>query len=251
MIKVNINQYIKKLVQTFEPSLFGIYQYGSGAIDAFNKEQSDWDLILFFHSEDDLLQLTPQIQTFHDTIRHTDPEFYNRLDVMFLPISAHGKGNSEVSPYPSLEGGSFTAAGYHNLNAVTWWTLRTSWYGPELLPAVTMDEVMKEMKYNLTRYWPRYIAKGQYAEVDGEEIVWVVSGLARILYTVEYHKIIGKEAALDWAKEIMPEHQEIIDEAIQLRNGKKSFVQADSAMKAQVLQFADQAIELGQKKLCL
>ncbi|MFQ3546283.1 DUF4111 domain-containing protein [Halobacillus rhizosphaerae] len=248
---MNINQYVHKLVQTLEPSPFGIYQYGSGAIGAFNKEQSDWDLIIFFHSEDDLLQLTPQIQMFHDTIRHTYPEFYHRLDVMFLPISAHGKGNGDVSPYPSLEGGSFASASYHNLNAVTWWTLRTSWYGPELLPAVTMDDVMEEMKYNLTHYWPHYIAKGQQADADGEEIVWVVSGLARILYTVECHDIIGKESALDWARKMMPEHQEIIDEAIQLRRGKKSFVLADSAMKAQVLQFADQAIELGQRKLNL
>ncbi|UOQ44761.1 hypothetical protein MUN89_02040 [Halobacillus salinarum] len=106
-----VQTYVEAVVDTFGEHIAGIYQYGSGGIGAFNPEQSDWDLIVFFQTKRQVKEHTTGLRSFHEQLLLENRAFANRLDVMFLPVPVYEKDPGEISPYPFMNEGVFTKRG--------------------------------------------------------------------------------------------------------------------------------------------
>ena len=138
---------------------YGIYIYGSIALDAFEEQESDIDIIALMQGEwtsDELMQLA----AVHAQLLREQPQS-QRLDVQYLPLRDVGKMGT-IAPHPLLRDGKFVPATTHgDLNAVTWWITKhqgVRLYCPEpsALPfEVAWKDVLATMRHQGIR--PRVV----------------------------------------------------------------------------------------------
>lgn len=202
---------------------YGIYIYGSIALGAFEEMESDIDIIALTQGEWSQLELQ-QLQAIHAQLNKEYP-FGRRLEVLYAPFRYLGlvhPGKAAVA-YPAAQNGKFLPTARGGLNAVTWWTIQHKGIrllGPECnaLPlAVTWDDVLSTMRYNLNVYFVRK-SRRPYTYLDSGAVEFAVTNLCRILTTIEEGEIISKSVALKRWRERLPERwQKLIDEARRIR----------------------------------
>jgi len=201
---------------------YGIYIYGSIALDAFEEQESDIDIIALMQGKwtsDELRQLAAA----HAQLLREQPQSH-RLDVQYLPLRDVGK-MGEIAPHPLLRDGKFVPTTTHgDLNAVTWWITKQQGirlYGPEpsALPLeVAWKDVLATMRYNLDGYWASK-AKRPYLFWFDDWVMTAVATLCRILTAIEEGEIIAKSPALlRWRDRFPPRWQLLLDEAWRIRH---------------------------------
>ncbi len=203
----------------------GIYIFGSIALGAFEELESDIDA--------------------------------KRLEVLYIPLHDLGKRNREIAPYPIIQFGKFSPAGYGDLNYVTWWTVKNKsicLLGPECatLPfEVTWQDVLETMRDNLDNYWPSKAKRPYLFLLDGW-IVIAVATLCRILTTIEEEEIITKSVALKcWRGRLPARWCPLIDEAWRIRHHlcTPSLYRSRLKRMREVLAFIEYVRERGGKVL--
>lgn len=216
-----LEAYLKGL-EPWQSHFYGIYIYGSIALDAFEEGQSDIDILALTQGEWTPPELD-QLEALHRELNRKYP-LGKRLEVGYVPFARVGKDNNRNTLYPCVRDGKFTAAGQGDLNAVTWWLLRHKGIrllGPErnaLSLAVEWQDVLETMHYNLEGYWAGKTRR-PYLFLFDYWIVFAVTTLCRILTAIEEGEIISKSAALmRWRERLPPRFQPLIDEASRLRH---------------------------------
>jgi hypothetical protein len=201
---------------------YGIYIFGSIALGGFEELESDIDIVVLTQGEWTTPKLA-QLKAVHTRLMRTH-QLGKRLEVLYVPLRDLGKCNGEIAPYPTLQFGKFSPAGYGDLNYITWWTVKNRsicLLGPErsALPfEVTRQDVLKTMRFNLDVYWAS-IARHPYLFLLDGWIVIAVATLCSMLSTIEDDKIITKSVALKRGHDRLPARwYTLIDEAWRIRH---------------------------------
>jgi Domain of unknown function (DUF4111) len=225
LIQPLLDAYLHAL-EPLRDHFYGIYLYGSIALDVFEERESDIDIVALTQLEW-IAQELGQLARIHRRLGKEHP-LGKRLDPMYVPLRDIGKYNAQIPPYPYASNGKFHPAGHFDLNAVTWWTIQHKGIrllGPEIsaLPLeVAWEDVLDAMHYNLNTYWARKAQKPHLFLLD----VWVMTAVAtlcRILTTIEEGEIISKSASLTrWRDRLPARWHAIIDEAWRIRQASKT-----------------------------
>jgi len=220
LIQPLLDAYLRVLEPLYD-HFHGIYIYGSIALDAFEEQESDIDIVALTVGKW-IEQEIKQLERIHKRLVR-EYALGKRLAPMYVPLDDIGKLNAHIAPYPYASDGKFYAAGHFDLNAVTWWTLQHQGIcllGPEssaLSLQVTWADVLEAMRYNLNIYWAGKARQPRLFLFD----IWVttaVATLCRILTAIEEGEIISKSAALKrWRERFPARWQRLIDEAWRIR----------------------------------
>ncbi len=233
----------------------GIYIFGSIALGAFEELESDIDIVALTQGE----WITPelaQLKALHTQLIRTH-QLAKRLEVLYIPLHDLGKRNREIAPYPIIQFGKFSPAGYGDLNYVTWWTVKNKsirLLGPErsTLPfEVAWQDVLETMRDNLDGYWASKAKRPYLFLLDGW-IVIAVATLCRILTTIEEEEIITKSVALKcWRGRLPARWCPLIDEAWRIRHHlcAPSLYRSRLKRMREVLAFIEYVRERGGKVL--
>lgn len=228
-IPVAIQPLIDDYLRSLEPlreHFYGIYIYGSIALNAFEEQESDIDIIALTQGEWSPLELK-QLEAMHISLMKAYP-LGKRLEVFYIPMHYLGvthpeKKSGAVASYPVVHDGTFSLTSGGSLNAVTWWIIKHNGLrllGPERaeLPlAVTWDDVLSTMRFNLDVYFANRV-KRPYLYLHAGMVEFAVSNLCRILTTIEEGEIISKsESLLRWRDRLPERWQRLLDEAWRLR----------------------------------
>ncbi|UOQ44760.1 DUF4111 domain-containing protein [Halobacillus salinarum] len=102
------------------------------------------------------------------------------------------------------------------------------------------------MDGHINDYWPSYLERMKDRELTEEDMVWVTSGITRILYTLSQKEICSKEKALQWGKAAFHDYSELLNHALELRLGRRGGRQTE---KQELLAFAKTAVQRGKRML--
>src|SRR2546421_4984037 len=193
-----IDAYLKAL----EPlcmHFYGIYIHGSIALDAFEEQESDIDIVALMHGEWTSRELT-QLAAMHRQLLREQP-LGTHLDVLYLPFHNLGK-HGKTLPHAILRDGKFVvSATPGSLDAVTGWITKHQGiplFGPEpsALPLeVSWKDVLAAMRFNLDGYWAGK-ARRPYLFWFDYWVMTAIATLCRILTAIEEGEIIAKSSAL-------------------------------------------------------
>ncbi len=215
-----INAYLSAL-EPLHRLFYGIYIHGSVALDAFEEQASDIDIVAIMQGEWTSHELVT-FEAIHTQLLREYP-LSKRLDVLYIPFCDLGK-QEEASPHPLLRDGVFVSAAPGGLNAVIWWM--TKHQGIRLLgPAcsalpveVSWKDVLAAMHFNLDGYWAGK-AKRPYLFLADYWVMTAVATLCRILTAIEEGEIITKSPALTRWRDRLPAHwHPLLDEAWRIRH---------------------------------
>lgn len=224
-IPLAIQPLIEDYLHALEPlhaHFYGIYIYGSIALDAFEEAMSDIDVIALTQGEWSPLELK-QLETMHTRLIK-EHRLGKRLEVLYVPLSGLGKRRREIAPYPGVHDGKFMPSGFSDVNGVTWWILKhrgIRLLGPERaeLPFdYEWRQVLLTMRFNLDIYFVRQLERSYIYFFDAG-VEFTVPNLCRILTTIEDNEIISKSASLKVWRERLPERwQLLLDESWRIRH---------------------------------
>ncbi|MEV4107971.1 aminoglycoside adenylyltransferase domain-containing protein [Nonomuraea sp. NPDC049695] len=243
----------------------GLYLEGSAALGDYRPDTSDVDFVAVTAAE-------PPFEVLERI--HTRLGAYP-FEGCYLTWDDLRLDPSGLGPRPRAHGGKLHPRGY--LNPVTWHTLARHgltcrgpkpdelelWHDPAALAAWTDD--------NLDRYWRRLVTRASrlaapwgLASLGNYGTVWIVTGVARLHYTLATGEITSKAGAGRHALEAFPERwHRVVNEALRLREADTALPTVASAVsglgdhfgtprtsmygspferRRDVLGFADQAI---------
>ena len=216
-----IDSYLHAL-EPLRAHFYGIYIYGSIALDAFEEQASDIDVIALTQGAWSPAELA-QLATIHTRLIKTQP-FGKRLEALYVPLHNLGKKNREIPPYPTVHDGKFSPARHGDLNGVTWWILKNKSIclsGPdrsELAFEYTWQQILQTMRFNLDVYFAGK-ARRPYLYLSDVAVEFAITNLCRILATIEDGEIISKSASLtSWRERLPTRWQRLVDEAWRIRH---------------------------------
>ncbi|WP_036605327.1 aminoglycoside adenylyltransferase domain-containing protein [Paenibacillus assamensis] len=214
--------YQKQILTTLPNQIYGIYLYGSIALNAYDSTNSDIDIIVLLHAS--------PIEAGKQTITHIHQSLASvsslakRIDGMYIPVDYLGKQNDDVSPYLYVTDGK-VRLGKWDLNAITWWMLKQygiTIYGPEskeLNIDISWDDVIQTLDYNLNHYWRRK-SNGRLPYMLDDVRADAVCTMCRIMYSLEHQHIAAKVEAVQYVMNKLPEKwHPLLLEAIAVREG--------------------------------
>lgn len=205
----------------------GLYIVGSIALDDW-RPGSDIDIVAFTAdpaTDEDAELLLEAHHLVRDEIPNVDIDG---------PILAWG--DVTVPPYtlhrPWTLGGVFHHdAECFEINPITWYVLDRHGVGVRG-PDVDELQIVTDAEHrvlfvgdNVDLYW-RPVGEAVTAAlddptkvIDGGLVEWCVLGVARMLYTFRTADVASKPAAGRWLAEQLPQHREVIEQALEFRDG--------------------------------
>lgn len=248
-IPISLQPCIDAYLHTLAPwhaRFIGIYLHGSIALNAFEESESDIDVLALTQGEwsaDDVKQFA----AIHAQLTHQQP-LCKQMDVTYIPLQLQ-------APSAIFRDGSFSTPA--RLDATMAWITKHQGIrllGPEpaTLPlAVTWDDVLEAMRFNLDVYWAGKARSAHLFWFD----YWVMTSVAtlcRILTAIEEGEIISKSVALlRWRERFPQRWQLLLDEAWRIRHhpDQPSLYRNRIQRKRETLAFLAYARERGNKAL--
>jgi hypothetical protein len=207
-----INAYLHALAP-WHARFVGIYLHGSIALGAFEQGESDIDVLALVQGEWSVEEVK-QFAAVHAQLAQQQP-LCKLMDVTYIPLQ-------EQAPSAIFRDGAFSTPA--RLDATMAWITKhrgIRLLGPEpaTLPlAVTWDDVLEAMRFNLDVYWAGKARQAYLFWFD----YWVMTSVAtlcRILSAIEEGEIIAKSAALQRWRERFPQRwQLLLAEAWRIRH---------------------------------
>jgi hypothetical protein len=221
-----LNEYIALAHTTVPGLLNGVYLHGSLALNAYNPGLSDIDFISITSrrcTDADIEGL----RALHHTLLQTYPQA--QLEGCYLLAQDVGRFEDSMPPHPHVHDGIFHSAGYHDINAVTWWILKhrgIAVYGPspdQFDIQIDWERLLGNMHHNLNTYWAGFTRNPRRMAwlLNDYGIQWAVLGVLRQFYTFRERAITSKVGAGGYALlHTPPQWHRLIQEAIDIREGR-------------------------------
>ena len=217
-----VNEHVPKLID-------GFYIVGSIALDEFNEKFSDIDFVAVLSHKATEME-TRELDRIHKTIRHNFPDW--KLEGCYFQYKDLGCLGADLEAYPYYQDGKLAVGNHFEANSVTWWTLKN--HGIAIIgdPArdlnftVDWNVLIDRMKENLNSYWLSWTKRVDHRLrlLSDWGIQWAVLGVLRQYYTFKENSITTKVRAGGFGLNNLPaQWHPIIQEAINIRIGKKSF----------------------------
>jgi hypothetical protein len=206
----------------------GLYLEGSVALGDFRPHASDVDFVAVTAEKLDVSAHAALARVHTDLRRRRRRPFF---DGVYLTWTDLGDGPAEAGPVPHAHEGRWYPTGSREHNPVTWHTLARYgvacrgphpgalgvWADPDALAAWTDG--------NLDSYWRRWLTRaaklaspfGLHA-LTPAAVVWVVTGVTRLHYTLATGDITAKTGAARYALSTFPQRwHRVLHEALRIR----------------------------------
>jgi len=213
--------YLQRFQAVLPDRLHGCYLYGSMTLGAFHPAASDLDFLTVLASP-----LKPEeLQTLDRLHRALNRKYplARRLEGEYVPLADLQQGNL-AKGYVRYHHGKYS--GINPVMTLYWYQLHTAGVrlaGPApqtLFPPIPWEAVHQEMERNVNGYW-LHVAQRRYTSLLSDSMAeFAILTLCRILFTLEHRQITSKEAAGQWALELLPDWRQLINEGLRLRAGQ-------------------------------
>jgi hypothetical protein len=222
-IRPLLEAYLLSVNAALPDFLTAFYIHGSIALNAFNERFSDIDFIAVVSrlcTDHDVEHL----RAIHLDLAKQFPRW--ELSGGYMQPNDLGKFEDAIEPHPSFHDGKLHPSGFHDVNSVTWWVLKThgiALLGPEpqaLDFTVDWDLLIRNMRQNLNTYWGRYVKEPRRIAwlLADYGIQWTVLGVLRQFYSFREGDITSKIGAGEYALAHLPtKWHPIVQEAINIR----------------------------------
>jgi hypothetical protein len=220
-----LSEYIAMVHAALPGLLEGVYIHGSVALQAYTPGLSDIDFISITSRRCTGADIDT-LRALHHTLVQRYPQV--QLEGGYLLTQDVGCFEDSIPPHPHIHDGIFHTAGYHDINAVTWWILKhrgIAIYGPPLDHfdiQIDWERLLADMHHNLNSYWASFTRNPRRVAwlLNDYGIQWAVLGVLRQFYTFRKHAITSKVGAGRYALEhTPPQWHQLIQEAINIREG--------------------------------
>ena len=236
-----LERLLSHLRAIFQERLVVLYLYGSLTTGDFDPASSDIDMLAVTSS-----QIThPEfeaLRVMHRDFARDNPEWDDRIDVVYLPVSALRKFRSEKSPIVISPGEPFHVREGEALKdwLQNWYIVRESGlalFGPPpktIIPPITREEFVEAvLRYAAeVSVWARH-------EPDRKGQAYAILTLCRVLHVLRTGKPASKRQAALWAQQEFPEWSRLIQDAFTWRQAWREEHIDHSATRAETKQFID------------
>lgn len=219
----------------------GLYLTGSVALGDFQPQHSDLDYVA-------VLSRTPEEKDFAAlAAAHRETGDAREFDALYIPRSALADPPDDGERAPHCRGTEFHRdEPCGQLNPVTWLELRR--YGvpvrgndPASLGLPDRPERLKRwLLTNLAEYWisladrvERVLsARAADSPTVGDTVTWIVTGPARLHYTLRTGDVTSKSGAGRYVQENFPEWAELAARCLRFRSGENPRFSATDGLRA-------------------
>lgn len=222
-VRLLLSAYVAALERDPPGYLIACYLHGSLALNAFQPQCSDIDFISVISRRSTGADLD-RLAAIHRELERQYPDW--PLSGSYLQMSDLGKSEEAMEPSPYYHDGVLHPAGYHDINAVTWWLLKNrglTLVGPlaaDLPFIVDWDQLIADMRENLNTYWVQFVRKPARMAwlLFDKGVQWAVLGVLRQYYTFEEGDITSKVDAGEYALNHLSQNwHRIVQEALNIR----------------------------------
>jgi len=234
-----LESFLCHVQQIFQEKLVGLYLYGSLTTGDFDLDISDIDLLAVTSSQITSAEFDA-LRTMHGDFAHENPEWEDRIDVVYLPAAALKAFRSEKDLIIISPGEPFHMRKGEALRdwLQNWYILRESGlalFGPPpktVIPSITRDEFAKAIR--------RYVAEVSRwveRERNRKSQAYAILTLCRALHMHKIGKQVSKRQAALWAQEEFPQWSTLIQSAFVWRRVWRDEDVDHTATYAETMQF--------------
>jgi Aminoglycoside adenylyltransferase, C-terminal domain len=215
-----IREFRDRLLRALGDELIGLYMYGSLAFGDFDDDRSDIDLIAAVASPVGQRKLAA-LARLHAAVARSYPEWDDRIEVAYVPMSALRTFKSRTSTVAIIEPGErlrLKRIGSEGL--LHYYLVRE--HGITLLgpsPRTLIDEISAEEYVDAVR---SYLARWHEPMAAGTTRAgqrYAVLTMCRGLYTLAHSRPTSKSQAARWAQKAFPEWAATIERALASADG--------------------------------
>ena len=234
-----LQSFLSHIQQVLQEELVGLYLYGSLTTGDFDPDSSDIDLLAVTSS-----QITAPVfdalSAMHRDLARDNPEWEDRIDVVYLPVAALAAFRSEKNPIVISPGEPFHVREGEALRdwLQNWYIVRENGlalFGPPpkaVIPAITQDEFVEAVR--------RYAAEvsgwiGHEPNRKGQ--AYAILTLCRALHVHRTGKTASKRQAALWVQEEFPEWSRLVQSALTWRQAWRDEHVDHAATRAETMQF--------------
>ena len=239
----DINRLLESLLshirRIFHERLAGLYLYGSLTTGDFDPDISDIDLLAVTSS-----QITdPEfdaLRTMHRDFARDNPEWEDRIDVVYLPLAALRTFRSEKNPIVISPGEPFHVREGEALRdwLQNWYIVRENGlalFGPPpkaVIPPISQDEFVEAV-----RRYAAEVSRCLGHEPNRKSQAYAILTMCRALHVHRTGKTASKRQAALWAQEEFPEWSRLIQGALGWRQAWSDEHVDHVATRAETVQF--------------
>ena len=220
-IRPMLDAYLEAIHAQWPDLLSGFFLHGSIALGAFQADMSDIDFVAVVKRPLSEAEIACLKQIHQELIIN-----YDKWQMEGSYLLAEDLGQENRPPRPNIHKGNLGLGQFDN-NEVTWWLLKhkgVAVYGDLPDFEVDWDKLIRKMHENMNSYWRRFTNEPSYIFhllITGA-IAWTVLGTLRQYYSFCENEIISKVGAGEYGLVTFPVWQRIIQEALNIRNGKET-----------------------------
>ena len=200
----------------FQERLVGFYLYGSLTTGDFDSDSSDIDLLAVTSSQITAPEFDA-LRAMHREFARDNPEWDDRIDVVYLPVTALRTFRSEKSPIVISPGESFHVREGEALIdwLQNWYVIRESGlalFGPPpkaIIPPITREEFAEAV-----RRYAAEVSERVKHEMDRKGQAYTILTMCRALHVLRTGKQASKRQAALWAQQELPEWSRLIQDAL-------------------------------------
>jgi predicted nucleotidyltransferase len=220
----DINRLLESLLyhvrHIFQERLVGLYLYGSLTTGDFDPISSDIDLLAVTSSQITASEFDA-LRSMHRELTRDNLEWEDRIDVVYLPVTALREFRSEKSPIVIISPGE----PFHVREGETlrdwlqnWYVVRESGLAlfglppKAIIPPITREEFVEAV-----RRYAAEVSERVRHEMDRKNQAYTILTMCRALHVHRTGKQASKREAALWAQEELPEWSGLIQSALAWR----------------------------------
>jgi hypothetical protein len=194
--------------------LAGLYLFGSLVTGDFDHDISDVDLLTVITADLDGDTFNA-LHNAHTALTDERPQWYDRLDIDYVPIAALRTFKTDISTITIITPGE----PFHRIEAGRDWLM--NWYlvqeygitlsGPPpstFIPSISNEEFVASVR-EYARAWPDRLHETRTRKSQA----YAILTMCRALYAHRYGAHTSKQQAAAWAAKALPEWASLIEQA--------------------------------------
>jgi hypothetical protein len=214
-VRALLTRLVHGLKQALGVNLIGFYLFGSVVTDDFEPGISDVDAVAVLRADPTAAQRAA-LQRLHLEIIEELPEWEDRVEVVYLSSGALKTFRTESSAAARISPGEpFHAIDVDDRWLIDWYQLRAigvAMFGPpaaSLVPVISSREYIEAVRQHILA-WPD---RGDAFLTRGSQAYSILT-MCRGLRTLRTGEFVSKREAADWACEALPDHAQLIRDAV-------------------------------------
>jgi hypothetical protein len=241
-----LSRLAEKQEEVLGDDLLGCYVFGSVATGDFEPGISDVDTTTVLRADLTLRQLTA-LARLHREIVEEMPAWEDRVEVVYLSSRALAMFRTASWPAAQISPGEpFHAREVDRGWLIDWYQLRDVGVvlrGPaidSLVPEITHGEYVRAVRQHLLTW------RDSLDDLDSQaDQAYAVLTMCRGLRTVRTGEHVSKREAARWASDELPEHANLIRDALEWRARSHGGLRIDGrATRAETARFVETVLEL-------